>query len=112
MRLEWDENKNRENLQKLYVQLCDIIKRKIEGKEWGVGLQIPTEDELCRAYEVSRATVRAASSAPVEIFESDNIVTSFGLRSNLRRQRPVLNCLCLPAALPIYSLISVVKCVR
>jgi GntR family transcriptional regulator len=51
---------NRENLQKLYLQLCEIIKRKIESKEWGVGSQIPTEDELCKMYDVSRATVRAA----------------------------------------------------
>ncbi len=51
---------NRENLQKLYLQLCEIIKRKIESQEWGVGSQIPTEDELCKMYDVSRATVRAA----------------------------------------------------
>ncbi|OGW36435.1 MAG: hypothetical protein A2Y97_14020 [Nitrospirae bacterium RBG_13_39_12] len=51
---------NRENLQKLYLQLCEIIKRKIESKEWGVGSQIPTEDDLCKMYDVSRATVRAA----------------------------------------------------
>ncbi len=51
---------NRENLQKLYLQLCEIIKRKIEAKEWGLGSKIPTEDELCKMYEVSRATVRAA----------------------------------------------------
>jgi GntR family transcriptional regulator len=51
---------NRENLQKLYLQLCEIIKKKIESKEWGVGSQIPTEDELCKIYDVSRATVRAA----------------------------------------------------
>jgi len=51
---------SRENLQKLYLQLCEIIKRKIESKEWVVGSQIPTEDDLCKMYDVSRATVRAA----------------------------------------------------
>jgi len=55
-----EELVNRENLQKLYVQLCEIIKRKIESKEWGVGSQIPTEEELCKIYDVSRAIVRAA----------------------------------------------------
>src|SRR3972149_4178863 len=55
-----EESVNRENLQKLYLQLCEILKRKIEKKEWDVGSQIPTEEELCRIYDVSRATVRAA----------------------------------------------------
>ncbi len=51
---------DRENLQKLYLQLCEIIKKKIESNEWGVGSQIPTEKELCKMYDISRATVRAA----------------------------------------------------
>ena len=50
-----EESVNRENLQKLYLQLCEILKRKIEKKEWDVGSQIPTEEELCRIYDVSRA---------------------------------------------------------
>lgn len=55
-----EELVNRENLQKLYLQLCEIIRRKIENKEWGVGSQIPTEEDLCKMYDVSRATVRTA----------------------------------------------------
>jgi GntR family transcriptional regulator len=46
--------------QKLYRQLLDIIKGKIEGGEWSVGSQIPTEEELCKTYDVSKATVRSA----------------------------------------------------
>ena len=38
------------------------MKRKIESKEWDIGFKIPTESELCKIYEVSRATVRAAVS--------------------------------------------------
>jgi GntR family transcriptional regulator len=53
---------NRENPQKLYIQLYEILKEKIEGGEWSVGSQIPTEDELCRTYVVSKATVRLAIS--------------------------------------------------
>jgi len=53
---------NRENPQKLYIQLYEILKEKIEGGEWSVGSQIPTEDELCRSYVVSKATVRLAIS--------------------------------------------------
>jgi len=51
---------DREDHQKLYMQLYDILKRKIEQNEWAVGTQIPTEKELCRKYNVSRATVRTA----------------------------------------------------
>ena len=51
---------DREDHQKLYLQLLHIIKRKIEGGEWPVGSQIPTEEELCAMFNVSRATVRTA----------------------------------------------------
>jgi GntR family transcriptional regulator len=51
---------DRENHQKLYVQLSDIIKKKIATDEWPISSQIPTEDELCKIYNVSRATVRNA----------------------------------------------------
>jgi GntR family transcriptional regulator len=50
----------REYPQKLYVQLYEILKKKIEEKEWNVGFQVPTEEELCKTYGVSRATVRSA----------------------------------------------------
>jgi len=51
---------DRESQQKLYVQMYSIIKEKIEQREWPAGSQIPTEDELCAAYDVSKATVRMA----------------------------------------------------
>ena len=51
---------DRESQQKLYVQMYSIIKEKIEHREWPVGSQIPTEDELCRDFTVSKATVRMA----------------------------------------------------
>lgn len=51
---------DRDKPQKLYVQVFEILKRKIESGEWAVGSQIPTEEELCRLYEVSKATVRLA----------------------------------------------------
>lgn len=51
---------DRGNHQKLYRQLLDIIKGKIESGEWALGSQIPTEEELCRMYNVSKATVRNA----------------------------------------------------
>ena len=51
---------DREDHQKLYLQLYDILKKKIENNEWPVGAQIPTEEELCKMFNVSRATVRTA----------------------------------------------------
>ena len=51
---------DREDHQKLYLQLQAIIKKKIESGEWPVGSQIPTEEELCSTFNVSRATVRTA----------------------------------------------------
>jgi DNA-binding GntR family transcriptional regulator len=51
---------SRDGSQKLYLQLYEILKKKIESNEWIVGAMIPTEEELCKLFEVSRATVRTA----------------------------------------------------
>lgn len=51
---------DRDKPQKLYVQLYGLLKEKVEKGEWSVGSQIPTEDELCKLYEVSKATVKLA----------------------------------------------------
>jgi len=51
---------DRDSQQKLYVQLYSILRKLIEKGEWANGMKIPTEDELCRAYGVSKATVRIA----------------------------------------------------
>ena len=51
---------DRDSKQKLYVQIYSIIKDKIETGEWPAGNQIPTEDDLCKMYDVSKVTVREA----------------------------------------------------
>jgi GntR family transcriptional regulator len=51
---------DRESQQKLYVQMYSILRSKIEKGEWPGGAQIPTEDELCKIYNVSKATIRIA----------------------------------------------------
>lgn len=53
---------DRESPQKLYIQMYSIIKEKIKNREWPAGSQIPTEDDLCRQFDVSKATVRMAVS--------------------------------------------------
>lgn len=51
---------NRDKPKKLYVQVFEILKTKIENNEWPVGGQIPVEEELCKTYDVSKATIRLA----------------------------------------------------
>ncbi|HHW20080.1 GntR family transcriptional regulator [Thermodesulfovibrio thiophilus] len=55
-----DELINRDDHAKLYLQLYTILKKKIENQEWYSSMQIPTEEQLCRMFNVSRATVRNA----------------------------------------------------
>ena len=40
----------------LYHQLKEIIKEKIELGKWLPGDKIPSENELCKMYEISRNT--------------------------------------------------------
>jgi GntR family transcriptional regulator len=51
---------DRDSKLKLYVQIYSLLKEKIISKNWPVGAQIPTEDELCKTYDVSKITVREA----------------------------------------------------
>lgn len=51
---------SRDEHEKLYLQLYEILRKKIENQEWKVGTQIPTEEQLCNIFKVSRATVRNA----------------------------------------------------
>jgi GntR family transcriptional regulator len=58
---QWtDPGIDRESQEKLYVQVGGIIRGRIVNGEWPAGSQIPTESELCRLYDVSKATVRSA----------------------------------------------------
>lgn len=58
---------DRTNPQKLYFQLLEILKGQIEQATWQVGSQIPTEDQLCGRYNVSKATVRMAIAELVSL---------------------------------------------
>ena len=58
MRIE--KTVDRESKEKLYVQIYSIFLEKIENGDWPSGTQIPTEDELCKTYDVSKVTVREA----------------------------------------------------
>lgn len=44
----------------LYQQVYDSIRAKVASGEYPAGSKIPSEDQLCRLYDVSRVTVRKA----------------------------------------------------
>lgn len=52
----------RHNPKPLYQQLTEILRKKIEGKEWGPNEVIPSENVLSGEYGVSRMTARAVVS--------------------------------------------------
>jgi GntR family transcriptional regulator len=43
-----------------YIQLMEILKAKIDNKEWKPGDRIPGENDLCETYKISRTVVRQA----------------------------------------------------
>jgi GntR family transcriptional regulator len=50
----------------LYLQVERNLQRRMDSAEWRPGEQIPTEAELCSAYDVSRMTIRQALARLVE----------------------------------------------
>lgn len=44
----------------LYLQLMEVLIKKIEGKEYVEHEQLPSERDLCEIYQLSRITVRQA----------------------------------------------------
>lgn len=46
--------------QPLYAYLADQLRSKISSGEWRDGMQIPTEEQLCQEFNMSRTTVRRA----------------------------------------------------
>jgi GntR family transcriptional regulator len=43
-----------------YIQLIDLLKDQIQKRKWQPGDQIPGEQDLCDAYNISRTVVRQA----------------------------------------------------
>lgn len=56
----------------LYVQIARELKEQIVSGAYPVGAQLPTEDELCERFSVSRYTVREA----LRRLREDGLVTS------------------------------------
>ena len=53
---------DRSSYEPAYVQLVNILRQAIAAGEYQAGDQLPTEAELCAAYDVSPMTVRRAIS--------------------------------------------------
>ncbi len=51
---------DRFNQEKLYIQLTRIFLDEINSGNWKLNERIPTEEELCKKYSVSKITVRQA----------------------------------------------------
>lgn len=51
---------DRYNREKLYIQLTRIFLEEISTGKWRLEEKIPSEDELCKKYNVSKITVRQA----------------------------------------------------
>ncbi|MDA8214306.1 MAG: GntR family transcriptional regulator [Nitrospiraceae bacterium] len=51
---------DRLNQEKLYIQLTRIFLEEINSGRWKLEQQIPTEEDLCKKYNVSKITVRQA----------------------------------------------------
>jgi DNA-binding GntR family transcriptional regulator len=54
------ERVDRFNQEKLYIQVARILINEIIGGRWKINDRIPSEDELCQTYQVSKTTVRQA----------------------------------------------------
>ncbi|MBI4653827.1 MAG: GntR family transcriptional regulator [Nitrospirae bacterium] len=55
-----DKTIDRFTQEKLYIQLMRIFLEEITSGIWQLGQQIPTEEELCKKFNVSKITVRQA----------------------------------------------------
>lgn len=53
---------DRFNQEKLYIQLARILINEIVQGNWKLHERIPSEDELCKVYQISKTTVRQAIS--------------------------------------------------
>lgn len=69
----------------LYVQLADIVERKIASGELAPDRPIPSENHLADAYGVARLTVRRATQ---ELRERGLVVTVRGKGSFVVEQPP------------------------
>jgi len=62
--------KDKNKLTPLMARIYTALTQRIESGEWGYGVMLPGEHELCDVYSVSRGTLRKV----LDIFERDNVL--------------------------------------
>lgn len=68
----------------IYLQLLDIIEEQIGAKKLAPGEMLPSENEFCDAYHISRTTVRQAFH---ELEQQGLIVRKQGLGTFVAEQK-------------------------
>jgi len=76
---------NREIKTPLYEQLKLILQDKILLGEWGPGVLLPTEQQLCEQYNISRITVRNA----LDKLERNGLIERVQGRGSIVKKREV-----------------------
>lgn len=61
-----------------YLQILQVLRARIAKGEWGIGTQIPTDEELMRQFGVSRFTVRAA----LDVLVADGVIKRYRRRGS------------------------------
>lgn len=75
----------------LYSQLKDVIIQKIENGEYRQECKIPSEQELCETYDISRPTVRQAIS---ELTSSGYLYKEKGKGTFVARTKTLIDIKC------------------
>jgi DNA-binding GntR family transcriptional regulator len=73
-----------------YKQVYEILRRRIQQEEYTLGASLPSENELCREFSITRTTVRSALD---ELDREGFIERSRGRRSVVRERRQSLGLL-------------------
>jgi GntR family transcriptional regulator len=99
---------NREISTPIYQQLKLIIQDQIILGDWVGGMLLPTEEELCEIYKVSRTTVRTALNdiardGLVERIQGKGTIVSKGQRRGEKLRRLGFSDLCRSRNLPVRS---------
>lgn len=73
-----------------YIQLATLFRRRIETRQWLIGEQIPTVDELAEECGVARATVRQA----LGLLEGEGLIERFRAKGTFVRAQPQARSWC------------------
>jgi len=73
-----------------YRQIQDILKKGIQHGEYEVGDYLPSENELCATYDITRTTARKALE---ELMKEGFIIRQHGKGSQVRERRDSLGLL-------------------